>query len=139
MATEKRTDQEILERVKAIEGIDFLGFKAEVLVPYLSFEYAKPYLVDTMTAEEWERLTAEISPPAQAGAEYVPFAIGKMEDERGISASRSVQKLAEWAWLDGEDELAEQMDDEDNYGWYGDRAVRLYTDRYGIEWKRGEE
>src|SRR5262249_50912769 len=36
---------------------------------------------------------------------YLAFAFGKAADHRGISAARSVQKLTEYAWLLGVDEL----------------------------------
>lgn len=138
MATEKRTEEQILARLEEVKGQDFFGFKTEVLVLFLTFENVKPYLNDDVTEEKWEEIRPK-GTPAEQGAEYLPFAIGKIEDERGISANRSVQKFAEWAWLDGQDDLAEQIDDEANYGWYGDQAVRLYADHYGLQWTRGEE
>ena len=140
MSTQKRTDEEILQRIKGIERLDWLGFKTQVLVVNLSFEAAKPFLKDEIAAEEWAEDTSGVGTPAEEGAKYLPFAIGKIENERGISANRSVQKFAEWAWLDGEDDLAVQIDDDQNYGWYGDRAVRLYAEHYGLPWTReGEE
>lgn len=132
MATEKRTDQEIVARIEEISGTDMFGSKTVVLLPYLEFEAAKPYLADTVTEREWGEIRSGVRTPAEEGAAYVEFAVGKMENERGLSANRSVDKFAEWAWLDGEDELARQIDDPDNYGWYGDWAVKLYVDHYGL-------
>ncbi|MCT1430595.1 hypothetical protein M3G50_07490 [Brachybacterium muris] len=129
-----RTQDQIVARMEDVKPGDVFGFKADLLLGYLDFEHAKPFLKEEATADAWAEAVADIKPPAQAGAEYVPFAVGKIRDERGISASRSVQKFAEWAWLDGQDDLADQIDDDRNYGWYGDQAVRLYTDHYGLTW-----
>lgn len=129
-----RTQEQILARIEDVKPDDYFGFKSDVLISYLDFEHAKPFLRDGATPEEWAEVKAVLDPPAEEGAKYLEFAVGKIRDERGISASRSVQKFAEWAWLDGEDDLAEQIDDDRNYGWYGDHAVRLYTDHYGLTW-----
>lgn len=139
MATEKRTDEEIVARIQEVSEVDIFGFQTQVLVPHLDFEAAQPYLKEEVTAEDWAEVRAGVKSPAEEGADYLPFAIGKIEDERGLSAGRSVQKFAEWAWLDGETALAEQLDDESNYGWYGDKAVRMYADHYDLPWSRGEK
>lgn len=136
MATEKRTDQEILARMQDVADLDYFGFKKGVLLTFLDFENVKPYLNDDVTEEHWEEVRPK-GTPAEQGADYLTFAVGKMEDERGISANRSVQKFAEWAWLDGEDDLAEEIDNEENYGWYGDQAVGLYVAHYGLGWPTG--
>lgn len=129
-----RTQDEIVARIEAIKDADFFGFKTGLLIRYLDFKHAKQYLKEGVAAEEYAQMVADVKPPAEEGADYLEFAVGKIRDERGISASRSVDKFAEWAWLDGQDDLAEQIDDEDNYGWYGDRAIRLYTDHYALIW-----
>jgi len=48
-------------------------------------------------------------------SDYMPFAIGKAEGERGISASRSIWKYEQWLWV-LEDELGETIGDYDDYG-----------------------
>lgn len=138
MGTQTRTDEQIVARIEEVRAQDMFGFKTEVLLRHLSFEAAKPYLKDEITESDWAEIQAETGTPAEAGADYLPFAVGKIEDERGLSAGRSVQKFAEWAWLDGKDELAAQIDDDGNYGWYGETAVRLYAEHYGLEWTREE-
>lgn len=134
----KRTQQEIADRVEKVIGEDLFGFKSEVLIPYLEFDRAKVYLNDGVTAAEWARITSDVDAAPAEGAEYFQFAVAKCEDERGISANRSVMKLAEWAWLDGQDDLAEQMEDDDNYGWYGRTALEMYAAHYDLPWNRGE-
>lgn len=147
MATEKRSDDDIVTRLRSVMDTDFLGFKAEVLVPYLGYDHAVEFMrADPDTGEpaigrdEWEERALTRLAPAAAGADYLPFAVGKIEDERGISASRSVEKLTEWAWLDEQDDLVADMSNPVNYGHYGDAAVRLYAEHYGLPWSReGEE
>lgn len=134
----KRSQQEIADRLAKVTGEDIFGFKSEVLLVYLDYDHAKNYLVEGVTPAQWEEATSSVSDAAADGAEYFQFAVAKCEDERGISANRSVMKLAEWAWLDGQGDLARDMDDDNNYGWYGRTALEMYAAHYGLPWDRGE-
>lgn len=109
-----RTQEEIVNRMKTIDS--FLGFETEVLVTALDYEHAKPFLKPETKLEEWKADTEEEL--LKAARDYAVFAWGKAEDHRGISANRSVAKLAEWAWLLGRDDvlLAMEKAGYENYG-----------------------
>jgi len=96
--TASRTQTEIVTRLE-VKRNDMFPFAAEVLVGYLDYDHAKPYLKDGTTEENW----AEVSDddPQTDLIDYLEFAWGKANDERGISAERSVIKITEWLWLMG--------------------------------------
>jgi len=74
------------------------------------------YLVESYTKgheDQVDELTEENVIKEMAG--YMPFAVGKAEDERGISASRSIWKYEQWLWV-LEDPLADEIGDFDDYG-----------------------
>lgn len=105
-----RTDQEILERYRRVKDGDFLGFKGEVLLLALTVEGAKSsgLFKSDATFEDWpttteESLTDEVR-------RYMEFAWEKVRNHRGISASRSVDKIGEMAWLLGREDVVQAMD-----------------------------
>lgn len=109
-----RTPAEIVARIEAIGPLDDLfGAQRYDLVCSMPYEHAKPYLRDEVTAETYVQ---DPDPRASALA-YIPFAIGKATDHRGLSASRSIDHLKAWAWLLGDDVLAAvEAADFENYG-----------------------
>lgn len=98
-----RTQEEIATKVRA-SRTKFLDFAGDALLAYLDFDHAREFLKDGTTAEQW----AECHTPLAADKviaemrDYMSFAWGKVEDHRGISASRSVDKMTAWAWLLGD-------------------------------------
>lgn len=127
--TVTRTAAEIAAR--AGESVDFFGWDVEVLLPYLDFESAKPFLKDGVTAEEWAAEMADPAKVREAAEGYYEFALGKIADERGISAERSVTKLREYAWLAGRDDLVAAMDDAE-YAPYGAPKVAVFGEAFGF-------
>lgn len=129
-----RSPADIVTRMKEASG--FLDFTGEVLADYLSFDDAAPVRSGAVTREQWEAPITELQgyggavnkprPIAPDDAEfillsaraYMTFAWTKVEDHRGISASRSAQKLTAWLWLLGWD-TAEVVDDTNRWGQYG--------------------
>lgn len=97
-----RTPEQIVHRMQHQQDLDedLLGFKAEVLVSFLTFDQAKPLLKPDTNPENW----TEVSPLTEDEVlrqmrNYMIFAWQKAIDHRGISASRSVEKIGEWLWL----------------------------------------
>ena len=125
----KRTQDEILARIKELEPKDFFGDQCSDLVQFLTFENAKPWLKEGVTSEQWQQLTD----PVKCIRDYMKFAWGKANDCRGLSARRSVQHMQAWVWLDGKDELADRL--EDVYEFYGKPCLVLVCQEYGIDWK----
>jgi len=121
-----RSQDEIVARINAIED-DMFGFRSDVLVSALDFAHAAPFLKDGTTEAEWDGE----HDAAFAAHEYLTFAVGKILDHRGISASRSVDKLGEYAWLLGRDDVVAAMDAAD-YPQYGAPKVRAFA--VGMDW-----
>lgn len=131
-----RIPHEITERIAGLGSEDWLGFRREVLVSVLCFDDAEGYLADGVTEEQWtpNRIT-DIDAAARS---YYEFALGKIEDHRGISASRSVEKLREYAWLLGRDDAVTAMDEKD-YAMYGAPQVKAFAMAMGYEWPDHDE
>jgi hypothetical protein len=105
-----RTQEEIVAMVESKKN-EVLDFTNEVLVPYLDFEHAKPYLKPEVVAKEgaeaeWNSTLEENLKTAMNDfREYAGFAWDKARDHRGLSAGRSVDKLTAWAWFFGKDDV----------------------------------
>lgn len=114
-----RTYEEIAARCRDSESL--FGFHLDVLVPYLPYEYAKEFLKEEAIEEEWNK---KVIPLTEENiklrlADYMKFAWGKAADHRGLSASRSIEKIAEWCWLLGDDDSVEFANEDKNYAMYG--------------------
>lgn len=117
---------------------EIFDFRPEVLINYLSFENAKPYLKEEYVKqvesgkERWEQI-ATIEKCAEEFLDYMKFVWGKAEDKRGISASRSVQKLGMWLWIMNRDDLRRIIEDDDLYDPYGAPALIEVCNQMGIK------
>ena len=114
-----RTPQEIINYYEVHTANDFLGFLGDVLLGQLPFEDAKPYLKDEATEEDWGKPIPDRETLLAAVADYMEFAWEKCVGHRGISATRSVQKMQAYMFLLGEDELEAVTQDESRYSQYG--------------------
>lgn len=128
------TEDQILARIHEVEDSDVFGAQRADLIGYLSFEKARPFLMPEVTKEMWvpnaftrEQVIAEMR-------QYMGFAIGKAEDERGLSAPRSIDHFRAWLWLLGDVEMLRFADDGDNYPMYGKPILRRICEKYGFEW-----
>lgn len=135
-----RTQEEIAAKFDILQKSDNLfNFGPEVLLPYLTFENAKSYLKEEYVKkvesgeEKWEVPGFSIEKVAKDFLEYMEFAWGKAEDERGISASRSIQKLSVWLWLMNQDDLKRLIEDDELYNPYGAPALIAVCDKMGIK------
>jgi len=125
----KRTQDEIVERINKIREMDFFGFQATDLISFLDYQSALPFLKDGTKQEEWQ---TETKSPARLIEEYMPFALDKAEDHRGLSAERSINHMTAWLWLDGNDDLVSFAENEKNYLNYGVPILRKICESYGI-------
>jgi hypothetical protein len=120
MPSPPRTDAEIVARVK--EGLcdDFLGWSTSDLIDCLPFEAAKPFLIKGATKKEWGMGKPGFRSREQVierMRDYMPFAIEKAIDHRGLSASRSIEHFTSWVWLLGDaDYKSVNWDRHANYG-----------------------
>ncbi|MEU7617265.1 hypothetical protein AB0B27_14395 [Micromonospora rifamycinica] len=122
-----RTQEEIVTRVWALRANreDIFGFREEVLVEALDLDYAR----QVITPRHPEAWTRRIDHETYA-RDYLRFAVGKIIDHRGNSASRSVDKLGELAWLLGRDDIVAGMD-RVGYPMYGAPKVKAFADGFG--------
>lgn len=127
-----RTQDEIVARIEAVKPNDFLGFQASVLIGYLDFAHAKPYLKPDTPEVLWQAAMTEKTPREEL-VEYMPFAWEKANNCRGLSAGRSVEKCKAWLWLDGKEKLADGLDS--IYEYYGKPCLVVVCAEYGIEWR----
>ena len=125
-----RTQDEIVNRYEERKDGDPLGFEIDEYLVAMDFEHAKPYLVADADPMKWETRTRD---PVEKMKEYMPFAIGKAEDQRGISANRSIQHYIAWLWLEGEEELLAKVEQmyETNYHDYGMPILMLIKEHFG--------
>jgi hypothetical protein len=123
-----RTQEEIVTRVWALRAHrrDIFGFRAEVLVEALDLDHARQFL-DPDTPGEW----IQRNDHETYARDYLRFAIGKILDHRGNSASRSVDKLYELAWLLGRDDVVRAMDHA-GHPMYGAPKIKAFAD--GLGW-----
>jgi hypothetical protein len=124
-----RTQEEIVTRFEAAID-DMFGFQREVLLGAMDYEHAKPFLKEDVTEAEWQESRSDT---AEAARGYLDFAIGKIVDHRGISAGRSVEKLTEYAWLLGRDDVVAAMEAAD-YTNYGAPKVKAFAEGMGLPW-----
>ena len=129
-----RTPAQIVEQLQATRDSDFLGFTAEVLVRYLTFEQAKPLLKPDAEKGDWDDDIAPLDRESILAEmrKYMDFAWGKVSGHRGISAGRNVEKMAAWLWVLGDDEAVERIE-EVSYAQYGAPKLAYVCERYGFE------
>lgn len=127
-----RTQDEILARFIEANKDDMFGFRTSVLAEHLTYEKlaaTAAFEMDKIGEADWQPVTDTES----VARDYLTFAIGKIEDHRGISASRSVDKLREYAWLLGRDDVVDAMDAAD-YAQYGAPQVKAFANTIDWPW-----
>lgn len=113
-----RTADEIAEHYAATKADDVLGFRGGVLLPYLTTEQLKPFVKPDADLSDWTPCPLDEAEALSDMRHYMEFAWGKARDHRGISASRSTEKMQAWLWLlEREDVLdAVRITTYQNYG-----------------------
>lgn len=113
-----RTAEDIVARIREIEktGNDWLGTIRLDLISYLPFAEAKEWLKPEVTEAEWKTLPRDRESVVAQIVDYFPFAYEKAENQRGISAKRSINHMQAWLWMIGEDSLADEIKDYHDYG-----------------------
>jgi hypothetical protein len=134
-----RTQEEISQKIEEYaKEPNLFDFRPEVLVQHLEWDLAKKCLTDEYVAkvekgeEKYEYIT-DIKVVVKDFLDYMVFAWGKAEDERGLSATRSIQKLSAWLWLLNRDDLVSVITDDDLYNPYGSPALIEVCNQIGVE------
>lgn len=136
--TVKATQEEILERIRAMEGIDVFGEYRPALISYLTFENAKPWLKDNVSEEEWEQ--AGDKELREEVLHYLTWWGDKVEDGRGISVHRGRAQMINRLFLAGIPlwkEIGVDSDEGINGGWYQQDAYNKVADLFGYPHKIG--
>lgn len=117
-----QTQEAILAEIERVAQTvdDFFGSQRQELTHALTFESAKPFLVEGATSAMWDAAKPYLTDEdvRVAAADYLDFAIGKALNHRGLSASRSISHFLGWAFLLGGEEARQQIEDAEytNYG-----------------------
>jgi hypothetical protein len=133
-----RTQEEIVARIHALKEVELFGFGRGVLLGYLDFEHAQPFLAEfkgPTTAAQWEEeYPADKRTEEHALVEardYNDFAWEKVSDHRSNSAMRNIDKMRAWAWLLGKDDVLTQAE-EAQYEPYGAPQLRILCEGMGL-------
>ena len=128
----KRSQEEILKRIEEVN--DLFGTQISDLVEFLTFENARKFLKDEYVAdvesgrEEWVQKTD----PKKEISDYMDFAYEKAENQRGLSAGRSMLHMKTWIWLDDQEFYEQIIEDIDDYYDYGIPQLNRICNHYRI-------
>lgn len=121
-----RTDDEILARIEAVKAEDWMGTQISDLIVRLPFAKAQPYLKPEATEDDWKVMPRDRESVLAEMLDYMPFAWDKANNERGLSAGRSMDHYSAWVWLAGDD-----LGDLREYQFYGKDNLRRICAHYG--------
>ena len=133
-----RTTDEIVSKIKEVSasGHDWLGTEQTDLIVRLAFEDARQFLKEDAKADEWKQLPRAPEEIKKEMLAYMQFAWEKANDQRGISAGRSMNHYSAWVWLCGDD-----LGDLNNYDFYGKGNLVKICSHYGwdsSQWDDGQ-
>ena len=127
-----RTSEEIEQRIK--DSSDFMSIQQVDLIAALDGDTAKKYFSEEYLKkveageDKWEP-----QDPKQMILEYLPFAYDKAENQRGLSAGRSMLHFKSWIWLEDDEFYKSIIDDIDNYTNYGIPTLDKIAEHYGFD------
>ncbi len=125
------TAHDIVSRCRASDS--FFGFTQQVLLSYLDFHLAAEFLKPDTTAKDWgDPLPLNRDTVVASLRHYTEFAWDKALGHRGISASRSVEKIREWLFILGDSEAVAYTEDDSHYPQYGVPILLFVSRRYGF-------
>src|SRR3990167_4255536 len=102
-----RTVEEIVHRLRnRMPEVDLLGFRQEALAIFLPKDALREFLKAGATAEDWTPLVLTAESVQEEMRKYMAeTGWPKVLNHRGISAGRTVEKMAEWLGLLGAEAL----------------------------------
>ena len=127
-------NQENAKKLMQVE--DMFGFGRGVAIDVLPFEEVKDSLKEEYIKEveagkkKWEFIT-DVYEITQDFLDYMTFAWMKAQDQRGISAGRSIEKLSAWMKILNREDLAEVLNG--SYNPYGAPALIECCKNLGIK------
>ena len=135
-----KSTEKIKDKINTGFANDVFGIAFTDLIEALPFADAREYLKNEFlmkdsAEEEWESSRIKTDDDVKARMlDYLPFAWEKAEDQRGLSADRSVRHFAAWAWLI-DDEFYEKIEDmyNNSYFPYGEPILEYIGEKLGFE------
>lgn len=130
-----RTQEEIAQRMR--DSASMFGFEREIFVGFLDLKHAKEFLKDEAVAEyesgskKWDYKDPTRENVLAEMKEYMAFGWEKVDDHRGLSANRTIEKMQAWAWVLGDDELMKKIEDAP-YPQYGAPKLKAICDH--LDW-----
>lgn len=135
-----KTQAEIVAKLSSSRGgSDLFGFRTEVLAAYLTADQVRPFCKLDADLSDWTADPLDRDAVVATMADYMEFAWGKTEHHRDLGASRSVEKMAAWLWLLGDDEAVAYVEDGRHYKQYGAPVLLYICERYGLPIPESEE
>lgn len=133
-----RTQDEIVARFKARRGSDSLGFEVGEYLVFLDWGHLLICFdgdVGDVTEEEWGQKELTRETVLDKMKKYMRFAHEKADNERGISANRSMMCYLAWIWLLGDDEedflFKVRSEYDGNYHSFGKHILLMIEEEYG--------
>ena len=114
-----RTQEEIVKRFEEVD--DIFGTQKSDLLDFMTFENGRQFVTKEYSAkvDSGEETWVQKTDAKSEILGYLNFAYGKAEDERGLSAARSMLHFKTWIWIDDQkfyDEIVWMIDDYTDYG-----------------------
>lgn len=132
-----KIDKRAAERIMKLKTGDYFGFKSEVALQFLPFRKVKQFLCDDYVAKvekeevEFHQIT-DVMEAVQDFLDYMVFAWMKADEGKGLSASRSIDKLSAWMMILSRPDVAKILQDYSLYSPYGKPALRKACEILGI-------
>lgn len=129
------TQDELLARIAERRPADPFGFELGDYAVFLDAAHAATLGLDVASepwvTEPWSRDALLVQM-----RDYLAFAFGKANDQRGLSANRSVMHFVAWTWLAGDRGLSAEIERmfREEYRYYGKLILRRVADHYGWPW-----
>lgn len=102
----------------------------------LPYQRMKEILGNALAESEWTHLARDEAAVKDRMRRYMDFAWDKANNQRGLSAQRSIVHMSTWLWLLGRDAAAEQIHE---YDMYGKPRLRAISEAFGWDWEQWDD
>lgn len=125
-----KTQDEMVEFVKNMDDWHS-AFTCSDIIIYLDFEHAKQFLKEDAIKRieagesQWELQIPTREEVINRMKDYFAFAMEKADNQRGLSAGRSIMHYQNWLWLLNDTEI-----DTDHYDDYGISILMEIKNKY---------
>jgi len=134
--------KDVRERFLARRDDDHFGFEAHEYCQYCGFDWLKKNDVFKKGIRRTKKNIKEYGMKIYRESiikqmkDYMSFAYGKADGERGLSSGRSIQHYIAWAWLAGDVEFSNRIDEmsDREYSGYGMSILKSISEYYGWVW-----